>query len=71
LFPYEIGVISLEDMNAFIEYEHDWINPSTVILAETMLSLMHGKWVMRCCVLVLYLWIISHIETPKDIFNSF
>ena len=23
LFPYEIGVISLEDMNAFIEYEHD------------------------------------------------
>jgi hypothetical protein len=23
LFPYEIGVINLEDMNAFIEYDHD------------------------------------------------
>jgi len=40
-----------------------------------MLSLnhcrMHGKRAMRCCILILYLWIISHIETPRDVFNNF
>ncbi|KAL9334366.1 hypothetical protein Peur_074505 [Populus x canadensis] len=75
LFPSEIGVISLEATNVFIEYEHDRINPSSAILAETMLSLnhcrMHGKGAMRCCSLMLYLWIVSHIETPRDIFNNF
>jgi len=32
---------------------------------------MHGKGAMRCCVPMLHLWIISHIETPRDIFNNF
>jgi hypothetical protein len=75
LFPSEIGVISLEATNVFVEYEHDLINPSSAILAETMLSLnhcrMHGKGAMRCCSPMLYLWIVSHIETPRDIFNNF
>jgi hypothetical protein len=75
LFPSEIGVISLEAASVFLEYKHDRINPSSAILAETMLSLNHyrmnGKGVMRCCVPMLYLWIISHIETPRDIFNNF
>jgi hypothetical protein len=75
LFPSEIGVISLEAASVFIEYEHDRINPSSAILGETMLSLnhcrMHGKRAMRCCIPMLYLWIISHIETPRDIFNNF
>jgi len=38
-----------------------------------MLSLNHygmcGKEVIRCCVPILYLWIVSHIKTPRDIFN--
>jgi hypothetical protein len=75
LFPSEIGVISLEAANVFIEYEHDRINPSSAILGETMLSLnhcrTHGKGAMRCCIPMLYLWIISHIETSRDIFNNF
>jgi hypothetical protein len=75
LFPFEIGVISLEAANVFIEYEHNRINPSSAILGKTMLSLnhcrTHGKGAMRCCILMLYLWIISHIETPRDIFNKF
>jgi hypothetical protein len=75
LFPSKIGVISLEAANVFVEYEYDRINPSSAILAKTMLSLnhcrMHGKGAMRCCSPMLYLWIISHIETPRDIFNNF
>ena len=75
IFPSEIGVISLEAASIFLEYKHDWINPSSTILAKTMLSLNHckmnGKGAMRCCVPMLYLWIISHIETPRDIFNNF
>jgi len=75
LFPSEIGVISLEAANVFVEYEYDRINPSSAILAETMLSLnhcrMHGKGSMRCCSPMLYLWIVSHIETLRDIFNNF
>jgi hypothetical protein len=75
LFPSKIKVISLEAANVFIEYENDRINPSSAILRETMLSLnhyrTHGKGAMRCCIPMLYLWIISHIETPRDIFNNF
>jgi len=75
LFPSEIGVISLEAASVFIEYERDRINPSSAVLGETMLSLnhcrTHGKGAMRCCIPMLYLWIISHIETPRDIFNNF
>ena len=75
LFPSEIRVISLEAANVFVEYEHDRINPSSAILGETMLSLnhyrTHGKGAMRCCIPMLYLWITSHIETPRDIFNNF
>jgi hypothetical protein len=47
LFPYEIGVISLEATNTFMKYECNRINPSVTILAKTMLSInhcrMHGK----------------------------
>jgi len=32
---------------------------------------MHGKGAMRCCSPTLYLWIVNHIETPRDIFNNF
>jgi hypothetical protein len=75
LFSSEIEVISLEVVNAFMEYEHDRINPAVAILAKTMLSLnhyrMHDKGAMRCCVLMLHMWIISHIKTLRDIINNF
>jgi hypothetical protein len=75
LFPFEIGVISLEAANAFVEYKHTRINHSTIILAKTMLPLnhyrTHEKEALRCCIPLLHLWIVSHIETPKDIFNNF
>jgi hypothetical protein len=74
LFPYEIRVLSLEAANAFMEYkQNQMINPYAASLAKTMLSLnhcrMHEKGAMRCCVPMLYLWIISHIETPRYIFQ--
>jgi len=75
LFLFEIGVISLEAANVFIEYKHDQINPSSAILGKTMLSLnhckTHGKKTMRCCIFMLYLWVISYIETLRDNFNKF
>jgi hypothetical protein len=75
LFPSEVGVNSLEVADAFIEYKHSKINPSAVILAKTMLSFnhcsLHGRGVMRYCIPLLYLWIISQIKIPKDIFNNF
>jgi hypothetical protein len=75
LFLYEIGVNNLKVANAFMKYEHERINSSTVIFIETMLSLnhcrMHGKGSMRYCVSILHLWITNHIETPRDIFNNF
>jgi hypothetical protein len=59
LFLSKVRVTSPEVANAFVEYEHIKINPSTVILAETLLSLnhcrKHGQGVMRCCVPLFYL----------------
>ena len=75
LFLSEIGVNNLKVANAFMKYEHERINSSTVIFIETMLSLnhcrMHGKGSMRYCVSILHLWITNHIEIPRDIFNNF
>ena len=46
-----------------------------VILAETIQTLNHcrkvGKGAMRYCEQLLYIWLISHIETKKPIFNNF
>jgi hypothetical protein len=75
LFLSEIGVNNLKVANAFMKYEHERINSSTVIFIETMLSLnhcrMHGKGSMRYCISILHLWITNHIEIPRDIFNNF
>jgi hypothetical protein len=75
LFPSKIEVISLEAVNAFIDYKHDQVNHSATILAKTMPLLnhykMHEKGAMRYCILMLHLWIISHIKTLMDIFNNF
>jgi hypothetical protein len=75
LFPNLIGVISLEDAVVFVEYENTHVNPVTAILAETFLTLNHfrkiGKGAIRCCTQLLYIWMVSHIETKKPIFNNF
>nr|XP_034889980.1 uncharacterized protein LOC118030067 [Populus alba] len=75
LFPSLKGVISLEAAAAFVEYENTHINPTTAILAETFLTLNHfrktGKGVARCCIQLLYIWMVSHVETKKPIFNNF
>jgi len=75
LFPSLIGVISLEAAAAFVEYENTHVNPTTAILAETFLTLNHfrkkGKGAVRCCTQLLYIWMVSHVETKKPIFNNF
>jgi hypothetical protein len=74
LFPNLIGIISLEAAATFIENENTQINPTIAILAKTILRLNHCKRVfngtMRC-EQMLYIWLISHIETKKPIFNNF
>jgi len=58
-----------------MKYEHHQIKLFAVILVKTMLSLnhcrMHGKRAKRYCVPMLRLWIISHIEMLRNIFNNF
>jgi hypothetical protein len=53
LFPSQTGVVSLEAVAAYVEYENTQINPVAAILAETILTLNHcrrtGKGAMRCC----------------------
>ena len=76
LFPSEaVGIISMEAASAFVEYEQGKNNPTSTILAETFLSLnycrMHGKGTMRCCIPLLFMWIVSHLETPRQVFNNF
>ena len=75
LFPSLIGVISPEAAAAFVEYENTHVNPTTAILAETLLTLNHfrktGKGAVRCCTQLLYIWMVSHVETKKPIFNNF
>jgi hypothetical protein len=72
LCPSTAGIISVEATNLFVEYEKTKINPSAAILAETFLSLNHckriGKGSMRCCVPLLFIWMVSHIESETPIF---
>jgi hypothetical protein len=69
------GIISLEAANLFVEYEKTKINPSAAILAETFLSLNHckkaGKGSMRCCVPLLFIWLVSHMESKTPLFRNF
>ena len=75
LFPSQTGVVSLKAVAAYVEYENTQINPVTAILAETILTLNHcrrtEKGAMRCCTQLLYIWMVSHIETKKHVFNNF
>jgi hypothetical protein len=75
LFPSQTGLVSLEAAAAYVEYENTQINPVAAILAETILTLNHcrrtGKGAMRCCTQLLYISMVSHIETKKPIFNNF
>jgi hypothetical protein len=74
LFPNLIGTNSLEAAATFIENENTQINPTIAILAKTILTLNHCKRVfsgtMRC-EQMLYIWLISHIETKNPVFNNF
>jgi repressor of nif and glnA expression len=69
LFPSQTGLVSLEAAAAYVEYENTQINPVAAILAKTILTLNHcrrtGKGAMRCCTQLLYIWMVSHIETKK------
>ena len=53
LFPSQTGLVSLEAVAAYVEYENTQINPVAAILVETILTLNHcrrtGKGAMRCC----------------------
>ena len=75
LFPSQTGVVSLEAVFAYVEYKNTQINPMVAILAETILTLNHcrrtGKGAIRCCMQLLYIWMVSHIETKKLVFNNF
>ena len=75
LFPSRTSIISLEAAAAYVEYENTKINPVASILAETIITLNHcrkaGKGAMRCCTQLLYIWMVSHIETKKPVFNNF
>jgi len=75
LFPFLTGVMSLEATAAFVEYENTYVNPVTAILAETFLTFNHfrktGKGAMRCCTQLLYIWMVSYVETKKPNFNNF
>jgi hypothetical protein len=75
LFPSQTSIISLDAATAYIEYENTQINHVAAILAETILTLNHcrraGKGAMRCCTQLLYIWMVSHIETKKPVFNNF
>ena len=67
LFPNKTGVISLDVVVAYVEYENTQVNLVAAILAETILTLNHcrrtKKGAMRCCTQLLYIWMVSHIET--------
>jgi len=69
LFLSQMGVMSLEAAAAYVEYKNTQINPVAAILAETILTLNHcrrtRKGAMRCCMQLLYIWMVSHIETKK------
>jgi hypothetical protein len=75
LFLNLTRIISLEAAATFIEYKNSQINLTTTILGETILTLNHcrkvGKGSMSCCEQLLYIWLISHIETKKPVFNNF
>ena len=75
LCPSTTGIISLEAANLFMEYEKTKINPCAASLVETFLSLNHykktGKGSMRCCVSLLFIWLVSHVETKTFIFKNF
>ena len=75
LFPSQTGLVSLEAVAAYVEYENTQINPVAAILAETILTLNHcrrtGKGAMRCCTQLLYIWMVSYIETKNIVFNNF
>lgn len=59
----------------FIEYEWTKNNLISVILVETLLSLNHyilnGKRAIRCRVPLLFIWIVNHLETSREVFNNF
>jgi len=69
LFLSQMGVMSLEAAAAYVEYKNTQINPVAAILAETILTLNHcrrtRKGAMRCCMQLLYIWMVSHIGTKK------
>ena len=75
LFPSRTGIISLEAAAAYVEYENTQINPVASVLAETIMTLNHcrkaGKGAVRCCTQLLYIWMVSHVETKKPVFNNF
>ena len=74
-FPNLTRIISLKAATIFVTHENDLINPIVAILTKTILTLNHCRRVdkgsMRCCEQLLYIWLISHIETKKLIFNNF
>ena len=67
LFPNQTGLISLDVAAAYVEYENTQVNLVAAILAETIITLNHcrrtEKGAMKCCTQLLYIWIVSHIET--------
>jgi hypothetical protein len=75
LFPNLTGIIGLEVVASFLSYKNTQINLTMAILAETILTLNHckriGKGSMRCYKWMLYVWLISHIETKNTIFKNF
>jgi hypothetical protein len=66
--------MSVEATNAFIEYKQTKSNYTITILAETFLLLNHyrlyGRGAMRCCIPLLFIWVVGHLETLRKSFNN-
>jgi hypothetical protein len=75
LFPNLTRIICLEVVATFIVYKKTQINLITMILVKTILTLIHyrrfGKGKLIHYEQLLYIWLISHIETKKPVFNNF
>lgn len=68
LLPSAMLMIDDAAVNAFNEIEVSHLNPSSVILAETFMTLDHCRikgGTLRCCHQLLYVWMVSHIWSLK------
>jgi len=69
LFPPSMGIIDLQALSVFLAVECHHVNPVTIILAETYISLnlRHAKkgGKLSCCLPLLNIWLLNHVYRKK------